>query len=124
MGMAFQPKKSNFGKPSDAPAQPNKGMEGHQSGAHEDGQGQDISHMAIHEAVEQHGPAHKIDIAHEPQAGKHHVESHHGKHTHKSDHGSMDEAHQHAKAAAGEGGEQEHSAPPMSAPGMIPGMSE
>lgn len=123
MGMAFAPKKSNFEKPSKGVSEPNKGMEPHQPGDSEvESDGHDISHLDIHEAVEKHGPAHKIHIEHEPSAGKHHVQSHHGKHVHNSDHASMDEAHHHAKIAAGESeGEQEPTQSPMA--GSIPGMS-
>lgn len=122
MGMAFKPKQSNFKPGGQEPTAPNKGTEPHQAGDSEvESDGHDISHMDIHEAVEKHGPAHKIHIEHEPSAGKHHVESHHGKHVHHSDHASMDEAHQHAKAAAGEDAGQEQQPeqmPPASVPGL------
>jgi hypothetical protein len=65
--------------------------------------GGDLSHMAIHEVVKAHGPAHKVEIEHNHEAGSHKKTSHHGKgHTHTSEHGSVSEAHHAGMEAAGE----------------------
>lgn len=99
MGMAFAAKKSNFDKPSAVPAKQNDGQEQHQSADNQDGKGQDVSHMDIHEVVQQHGPAHKMEISH--SEGSHHVTSHHKGAHHNSDHENAESAHEQAKAAAG-----------------------
>ena len=51
--------------------------------------------------VQQHGPADKIEIQHDHAGGQHSVTSHHGGKKHHSKHGSAEEAHAHAKQAAG-----------------------
>lgn len=79
----------------------------------------------IHEMVEHHGPAEKVEISH--AEGKHTKTSHHGGKKHVSEHGSAEEAHHHGMMAAGvepAGGEAE---PAMSGGGAmqeggIPGM--
>lgn len=73
-----------------------------EAGGEPDGaEGHDVSHMPIHEVVEKHGPAHKVEIEHDHEAMSHKKTSHHGKHKHVSEHESAEEAHDHAKMAAG-----------------------
>lgn len=55
----------------------------------------------VESVVAQHGPAQEVHISHDHEAGRHHVESHHGGHVHQSEHGSAEEAHEHGKKAAG-----------------------
>lgn len=55
----------------------------------------------INDVVAQHGPAQEINIHHDHEAGKHKVTSSHDGHTHESEHGTAEEAHEHAKVAAG-----------------------
>lgn len=65
-------------------------------------EGDDVSHMPIEDVVAEHGPAQKIEIEHDHEAGVHKVHSHHGEKTHHSEHASMSEAHEHARKAADE----------------------
>lgn len=88
-------------------------------------EGQDGSEQDIHEVVAEHGPADKIELHHDDAAGKHHVTSHHGEHTHKAVKAGREEAHEHAKAAAGvmpEMAEEKSAQPAMAGDGAIPGM--
>ena len=116
MTVAFAPKKSKFEGPSKEPAEPNKGMEPHESGDNTDGDEQDISHMDIHEAVATHGPAHKIHIEH--SEGSHHVHSEHGAMHHHSEHPTHEAAHEHAKMAAGMSHEEEERREEKVSPGI------
>jgi len=63
--------------------------------------GEDVSHMPIHEVVEKHGPAHKVELDHDHEGGKHTKTSHHGGKKHVSEHENAHEAHQHGMMAAG-----------------------
>lgn len=55
----------------------------------------------IHSVVAEHGPANDIQLKHDHAAGKHEMHSKHGGYTHHSSHGSAEEAHSHARIAAG-----------------------
>lgn len=100
MAMAFAPRKTHFESAGKEPAERATEPEGHQSGSNEDGTGEDVSHLDIHDVVQQHGPAHALHIAH--SEGAHHVHSVHGEGMHHhSEHDSREAAHQHAKVAAG-----------------------
>jgi len=66
-----------------------------------DGASKDMSHMDIGEVVAKHGPATKVEVVHDHEAGAHHVTSHHRGAHHKSTHGSPKEAHEHGMIAAG-----------------------
>lgn len=66
-----------------------------------DGASKDMSHMDIGEVVAKHGPAHKVEVMHDHEAGAHSVTSHHKGAHHKSMHGSAKEAHDHGAVAAG-----------------------
>jgi hypothetical protein len=63
----------------------------------------DVSGMDIGDVVSEHGPAHHIVVHHDHENKVHTVTSHHGKpaHMHHSEHGSAEEAHDHARKAAG-----------------------
>jgi hypothetical protein len=95
---------------------------------HNEPDGDEASDQPIEEVVAAHGPAEKIELHHDDAAGKHHVTSHHGEHVHKAVKAGREEAHEHAKAAAGLQPEppqdetSEHT--PVGAPsgGAIPGM--
>ena len=94
--------------------------------AHAEPDGDEGSEQDIHEVVAEHGPADKIELHHDDTAGKHHVVSHHGGYTHKAVKAGREEAHEHAKAAAGvmpEMAEDESAQPAMAGgAGEIPGM--
>ena len=64
---------------------------------------QDKSDMDIHEVVNQHGPATKMESQHDHEAGHHSVTTHHKGAKHHSEHGSAEEAHQHMGHALGMG---------------------
>lgn len=126
MGMLFSKKTQSKPLPaSNAPKPPqgNTPQEGTDHG------GEDISHMPIHEAVANHGPADKIEMMHDHEGGQHSVTSHHGGKKHHSSHGSASEAHEHAKVAGGadqddmanEGPDMGQGEEPT---GKIPGMSK
>jgi hypothetical protein len=67
---------------------------------HDEGGG---DHEEIKSVVEEHGPAHKVEVAHDHEGGRHHVTSHHADgHKHGPvTHGSAAMAHAHAAHAAG-----------------------
>jgi hypothetical protein len=69
------------------------------------GEGDDVSSQPIQEVVQEHGPAHKIVLHHDHDAGKHHTITYHGEKehpvVHRAQHGSAAEAHDHAAQAAG-----------------------
>jgi hypothetical protein len=121
MTMAFKGRAQSKPLPAaKGPVQPKIGEEPQgQSG------GEEISHMPIHDAVAEHGPAQKIEIMH--GEGQHEVISHHGGKKHHSSHGSAKEAHDHA-ATAGGAHEQDEQGPDMGQgeeqPAKIPGMSK
>lgn len=55
--------------------------------------------------AQEHGPAQKVTIQHDPSSGVHHVMvDHPDGHTHQTQHGTAAEAHDFAKACAGGGG--------------------
>jgi hypothetical protein len=91
-------------------------------------EGKEGSEQPIEEVVAEHGPADKIELHHDDAAGKHHVTSHHGGFTHKAVKAGREEAHEHAKAAAGvqpEPPQDEtsvHTAVGAPSGGAIPGM--
>ena len=74
------------------------------------GASKDVSHMDIGEVVSKHGPASKVEVMHDHEAGAHHVTSHHKGAHHKSTHGSAKEAHQHGAMAAGDQDEEKNEA--------------
>src|ERR1700676_4977712 len=60
--------------------------------------GKGDSTTTIHEHVEQHGPAHKVEYHHDKATDQHHVTSHHVEGEaaqHHSTHDTAEEAHQH-----------------------------
>jgi hypothetical protein len=63
--------------------------------------GEDVSHMPIHEVVAKHGPAEKVEMEHDHEGGKHTKTSHHGGKKHVSEHENAAEAHEHGMMAAG-----------------------
>jgi hypothetical protein len=63
--------------------------------------GETDTETPIHEFIAQHGPAQKIDIRHDHEAGKHEVTSHHSGKKHHSTHPNAEAAHMHAAKAAG-----------------------
>lgn len=70
---------------------------GESGGVHEEG-----GHDEIKQVVEEHGPAKKITIDHDHDAGEHHVASHHDDgHIHHAVHDSAAMAHAHAAHAGG-----------------------
>jgi hypothetical protein len=90
---------------------------------HEEPDGDEGSDQDIHEVVAEHGPADKIQLHHDDDAGKHHVISHHGEHVHKVVKAGREEAHEHAKIAAGLSPEQqeEEQQPAMAGGGAMQG---
>jgi len=71
-------------------------------GPEEEGEGSDISHMDIGEAVQRHGPATEIHIRQSGTGqGGHHVITTHGGRRHTSMHPDADSAHIHAARASG-----------------------
>jgi len=78
-------------------------MEGRRpmSSGEEHGGEQDMSDQDISQVVQQHGPAHHVEIEH--GEGHHTKTSHHKGAMHKSEHGSAEEAHEAGKQSAGLG---------------------
>jgi hypothetical protein len=71
-------------------------MPGAGGGGDEMGGGSDPAQV-----VAEHGPANDVHVTHDHAANKHHVSStHEDGHQDESDHGSVEEAHDHAKALA------------------------
>lgn len=91
-------------KGSKATTEHSEGTPGGKSGADGTdgkGDGEDVSHMPIHEVVAKHGPAHEVHVEHDHENGTHKVTSHHGKKKHTSEHESAYAAHDHGAMAAG-----------------------
>ena len=80
----------------------------------------------IEEHVQEHGPAHKVEVHHDHEGGRHTKISHHGEGAkHVSHHGSAEEAHDAAKLSAGVGTENQPDQEPAvqtGGEGAIPGM--
>jgi hypothetical protein len=80
-------------------AKPAAGGEGEDYNAGAEQQTQDGAAMA-----QEHGPATQINIEHDHEGGRHHVNAvHPDGHEHDSEHGSAGEAHQYAADCAGAG---------------------
>lgn len=72
------------------------------------GGGQEMGSEDPASVVAEHGPATEVHMMHDHEGGKHHVHSKHADgHETDSEHGSADEAHEHGKALASGGGEDE-----------------
>jgi hypothetical protein len=83
------------------PAQSGAKKEPKAAAAHAEPDGDEGNEQDIQEVVAEHGPAEKIELHHDDAAGKHHVTSHHGGFTHKTVKAGREEAHEHARSAAG-----------------------
>lgn len=84
--------------------QANRAKEGQDKvkvGGSKEAEGNDVSDQDIHEVVENHGPADKVEVEHDHAGGHHKVVSHHGDVKHESDHATAEDAHDHAKVCAG-----------------------
>lgn len=73
--------------------------------------------MDGHAMAREHGPAVEVNVMHDHEGGRHMVHARHADgHEHQSEHGSAEEAHEHGKACAGCGMEEEGESDGMDEP--------